>query len=262
MTSPDSSTPPPSDLLLAINGAEDRLQLALGRGGVLSLSQEWVVPGQAMQHLAPALCEAMARLGLELSELKGIACVRGPGSFTGLRLVLATALGLARAVGAPLAGIDYLPLLAAEPSLLAAGSVWVVTHARRGQVHIQGFAAPHADTEAPVPLSPPCAASLAEAAALIGAGPAPRQVLGSGVRRNAAFFESLAGQCRLLPPAFDHPRPQTLLACAARLEFGPQPVEPLYLRPSDAEENLDRIARDRGLDPDEARNRLERLTTS
>ncbi len=169
--------------LLVLNAAEGVLQLVLARlaegasspapgtsgsvspsGGAcgeepaIVTAQSWNVPSQGAELLAPALENALARLGLVPKNIRRIACVRGPGSFTGLRLVLATASGLARAAGAELAGLDYLPLLAVEAACLRSRCgvfhpvsdggkedgdstplYWVLTHARRNLVHMQGF---------------------------------------------------------------------------------------------------------------------------
>lgn len=50
--------------------------------------------------LLPAIDQLLAESGLEISEIQNIACVVGPGSFTGIRLGVTTANGLAFAVGA------------------------------------------------------------------------------------------------------------------------------------------------------------------
>lgn len=83
-------------------------------GGTLRLlcAHDWHAPSQGAELLAPALAHAFERLSIRPGDIGRIACVRGPGSFTGLRLVLATAAGLARTTGALQGGIDYLTLLA------------------------------------------------------------------------------------------------------------------------------------------------------
>jgi len=81
-------TTQPHDLTLVMAGAEERLQLVLGQPGPdgLSLlaSRQWTVPGQSVRFLMPGLKSVLDEFGLEPSVLERIACVRGPGSFTGL----------------------------------------------------------------------------------------------------------------------------------------------------------------------------------
>jgi phage terminase small subunit len=51
-----------------------------------------------------------------------------------------------------------------------------------------------------------------------------------------------------------------LLRAASLADFARSDVEPLYARPSDAEENIERIACTLGLDPAEARRQMAELT--
>ncbi|MGE4299227.1 MAG: tRNA (adenosine(37)-N6)-threonylcarbamoyltransferase complex dimerization subunit type 1 TsaB [Desulfovibrionaceae bacterium] len=282
MTSPVSSASAPRggadadarDHLLALNGAEERLQIVLGRVDApdavrLAAVQEWVVPGRAMQLLTPSLDHMLRGLGLAPGRIGRIACVRGPGSFTGLRLVLASALGLAKALDAPLAGIDNLPLLAqsAAPLLPERARLWCVTHARRAQVYVQGFDVCRGGGQADArPLGPPRALMQEDAASAITtntpAACGPPYLLGTGVRRNAAFFASALPQAVVLPDTADIPHTATLLAVAHAASYAAAPIVPLYLRGSDAEENLASIAAKQGIAPDEAKARLDALTAS
>ncbi|MGE4552892.1 MAG: tRNA (adenosine(37)-N6)-threonylcarbamoyltransferase complex dimerization subunit type 1 TsaB [Desulfovibrionaceae bacterium] len=264
MTSPASSPPDPG-LLLTIAGAEETLLLALGQADAagkpprLLTHRQWTAPGRFMTLLHPGLDEMLRELGRPAADVGRIACVAGPGSFTGLRITLAAAEGLALATGAATAGLDHLALLAREPAAQdashAGGTLAVVTHSRMRQVYVQAFRRPDA-----APLGPARPLSLDQAAAALAALPGPVAALGSGLRRNAEFFDALAAatpDLTLLPPDLDRPRPEALLAAAAEADFGPGPIEPVYLRPSDAEENLDAIARARGIDPARARADLD-----
>jgi len=245
-------------------GCEDRLQLALGEpgpeGALLLASREWTVPGQSVRFLLPGLDETLRGFGVGMEAVARIACVRGPGSFTGLRLVLAAAEGLAAGRGLPLAGLDYLPLLANGPAPADRGTLHVVTYARRGLVYVQSFA-----SRDRAPLCPVLALGLNDVPAHLDGMGETALLLGSGLRKNADFFAALAAErpgCTLLPPHFDAPSPQLLLDAACRAEYGADSIEPVYVRPSDAEENLPNIARQRGLDPDEAVRRLDELQRS
>ena len=281
--------------LLAINSAEGLLQLVLGKdspeGIQLVWSESLPAASQGAELLAPALVRGIESLGVTPAQIRRIACVAGPGSFTGLRLASATAAGLAAATGAQQAGLPLLPLLAASAAeatawafgvegteaaetfgsaetntetagVSAFGSAAstppvfaVLTHARRDLVHFQMFhwenGTPHALTEILV-LDP------ASAVARILAEQPQAYVLGSGVGRNPQAFEGQG--VRLLGPAFDHPSPAVLVRAADAAVFGPDPVVPLYVRPSDAEENLPVLAVALGLNPEEAATALRVLS--
>lgn len=295
-------------ITLALNAAESRVQAAALRDGETLFAQEWHVPSQGTELLAPALADAFERMRLSLADVRRIACVQGPGSFTGLRLVLSTAAGMARALGAEQAGLSYTQLLACGPLLPRGTVLWVLTHARRGLVHMQAFrmpgevldaagapgvapgAAPDiaAATPASLPqaLTPVQAATLDAAVARIvafrpdtgdsadkstapgyAADAAPAVCLmGSGATRNRTVLgqalSELLPQARFLPSRFDHPAPALLLPLAAAAAYGPDDVQPLYVRPCDAEENLPAMAAARGMDPEQARQQLARLTSA
>jgi len=74
----------------------------------------------------------------DLADLDSLAAARGPGSFTGVRVGLATINGLAWALGKPLFGCSTLAALAASCEIV--GSVVVMVDARRGEVFAARFA--------------------------------------------------------------------------------------------------------------------------
>lgn len=252
----------PGGLILAMAGSEERLQLVLGEPGPeaprLLASREWTVPGESVRFLVPGLKETLDGFGLDMQAIDRIACVRGPGSFTGLRLVLAAAQGLAAGCGARLGGIDYLPLLATGPASVTGGILHVLTHARRGLVYLQSFNLPSLREARPL-----ASLSLAEAVEAMDAISDQALLLGSALRKNSDFFSELTAQrpgYTLLAPRWDNPSPQALLEAALQAEYGDGPIEPVYVRATDAEDNLPHIARKRGIDPDKARQRLDELT--
>ena len=254
-------TRPIKDLLLVMAGAEERLQVVLGQPGpdgpTLLASRQWTVPGQSVRFLAPGIKAVLNEFGVDSTVIERIACVRGPGSFTGLRLVLAAAEGLAAGLGVPLAGLDYLPLLAAGPGPLSHGPLHVLTYARRGLVYSQSFDAPSMEEIAQL-----ASLTLDEAAGRIADLGDSGMLLGTGLRRNQTFFADLADTHPgyvLLDETWDNPAPEALLKTAERAEFSHASIDPIYVRPSDAEDNLEQIARKRGLDPVEAQRRLDEL---
>ncbi|BBD08634.1 tRNA (adenosine(37)-N6)-threonylcarbamoyltransferase complex dimerization subunit type 1 TsaB [Desulfovibrio ferrophilus] len=242
---------------LVLNGSEQRLQLVLAEDGELLASQELTVAGSSMQHLVPALQSLLDRLGLTTANLTGIACVRGPGSFTGLRMILATALGLSRAADIPMAGLEYLPLIAAGPAPLLEGTLAVITHSRSRQVYVQAFSVPEGKA-----LGNPQPLPLDQAVAAINTLPAPVSAVGSGLRNNLEFFQEALPSLRILGEGFDHPLLHVLAGAAAHASYTTTPLEPMYLRASDAEDNLPGIAAGRGIGPEEALRRLATATSA
>jgi len=169
------------------------------------------------ERLAPMAQRVMAEAGLPFTRLERIGVTVGPGSFTGLRVGLAFAKGLASALGVPLAGVGALEALAAE----AEGLVFAAVDARRDQVYLQAF-------EAGRPLMAPDALDLGTAAARVAevAGGRPLTLVGSG----APLLASFAPHARLLTPEGCDARQVARLA-AARDPVAPRP---LYLRAPDA----------------------------
>ncbi|WP_050796761.1 tRNA (adenosine(37)-N6)-threonylcarbamoyltransferase complex dimerization subunit type 1 TsaB, partial [Brevundimonas diminuta] len=110
----------------------------------------------------------------------------GPGSFTGLRVGLAFALGLGAALDRPVVGVSTLDALAA--SVPAKGMVAAVIDARRGQVYARLFrdGAPLGEAEA-LPLE------TARDRILAAAGDARSTLIGSGAALLAETFPELAG---------------------------------------------------------------------
>ena len=124
-------------MILAIDTATSTVGLALHDGATVLSEHSWLSREHHTVELAPEVALAFRRIGIEAKDLTGVAVARGPGSYTGLRIGMALAKGIAMAHGLPLIGVPTLDILAAarpeqpEPMLcvLQAGrgriaSVW------------------------------------------------------------------------------------------------------------------------------------------
>ncbi len=248
---------------LVLNGTESRLQMTLFDETGLLCHQEYDVFGRAAAILTPALKEILSRFDIEPINLSGVAVAHGPGSFTGLRVVLATACGMCQTLHIPMAGLPSLDLLAYAPGQLLRGRLAVFAHSRRRQVYAQCFALvdPNENTSPAQSLGDPQPLLLDDLPAWVKEMQ-PDCAVGSGIRVNQSFFQTTFPDMTLLAPSFDVPSPDALMNAARRAQYGNEPVAPVYLRLSDAEENLDSIAQKIGMDPREAQQRLDHLKSN
>ena len=151
----------------------------------------------------------LATAGAAQGDLDALVVGTGPGSFTGTRIGLAFARGLALALDLPGAGVSTLDALAS-----AHEGAFALVDARRGEVFVAG---PHASSPDDLALPP------------------GTLCIGSGAIRYRSTFERL--EC-LVPPDDDPVHvPHARLHAAFASAFGPvDGIEPLYVRAPDAEE--------------------------
>jgi tRNA threonylcarbamoyladenosine biosynthesis protein TsaB len=100
-------------MLLAIDTATRWVGLALHDGAAVVAESGWQCFNTHTIELTPAVHEMLMRAGLEAADLNGIAVAIGPGSYTGLRVGLALAKGLALANQIALIGVPTLDIVAA-----------------------------------------------------------------------------------------------------------------------------------------------------
>jgi tRNA threonylcarbamoyladenosine biosynthesis protein TsaB len=206
-------------IVLALDTALGACSAAVTRDGrVLAQHGEPMLRGH-QERLAMLVQATVAETGLDFAEIDRFAATVGPGSFTGLRVGLAFAKGLALAVGRPCIGIGTLEALAA--SAPGAGLTVAVIDAKRGQVYLQAFADGR-------PIMAPDSLALDVAAARLvelGAGRAI-DIVGPG----ATLLDGVLSGARILAIAAPDP-----VAIARLAESRPvTPARPLYLRAPDA----------------------------
>lgn len=133
----DASLPPRSGWLLAIDTSSDRAGLALFDGEALH-ECAWPADRRQTTEVPPRIADLLERAGLTPADLGGVAVAIGPGTFTGLRVGLSLAKGLAMASDLPIAGVPTLEATAL-PWVRAGQPVVAVLPAGRGRLVWQRF---------------------------------------------------------------------------------------------------------------------------
>lgn len=200
-----------------------------------------------VESLTPAMEHLLGQVGLRPGDLDAVAVDLGPGLFTGLRVGIASAKGLAQALGIGVVGLSSVEILVRAATQRGhRGLVLAAVDARRGEV----FAAVHDVGGAPGGAAQQISTALFTPAdlarALAAFGGAPITACGDGVQRYAAVLGAVDGVSCLLD-ALAFPPPLTLLTLAEELvRAGQEPLEPglvvpLYLREADATSNFAQI---------------------
>ena len=222
----DTATPTPVLALCGDDGPIAELWLGQTPGGGRRVLE-------AAHHL-------FGSAGVAVTDVDEIVVGVGPGGFTGIRIGMATAMGLGQALGIPVHGASSLEALAVGGVLVREGDevVAAVIDARRREVfaavYREGPDGALTEVIAPAAWAPAdfaAAASAAGSAVLVGDG--------------AVLVPAAEG---LRVAAGDAPHRISALALMHRVRTaGPLPVHPAYLRLPDAEENrLKRIAEGAG----------------
>ncbi len=229
-------------LILCIDTATVQVGCAIGAHEGVLASFSVARRRRHVETLVPAIEFTCRQAGVELDDLGAIAVDVGPGLFSGLRVGVATAKGLAHALRLPVVGVSSLDLLA-FPARHSNRLIVPVIDARRGELYyafyrqvpggVQRLSAYQLGT--PDDLTSELVAR-GEDVLIVGDGPLryPDEV-GKGVHSEfggaSALYPSATALAELA-----HPR-------AMREEFvSASELEPLYLRKSDAEINWDASA--------------------
>jgi tRNA threonylcarbamoyladenosine biosynthesis protein TsaB len=219
--------------------------LALGDGRVLSRRHD-PGPGERPGHQELLLGYAVALLeeaGVGFPELDRIAVGVGPGTFTGLRIGVATARALAAAQEVPLVPVSTLHALAADAALDAADEpapgerpLLAVLDARRGEAFAAAWPAGEAADPGATPLLAPAVLSPDALAAAVAELPAAPLAVGDGALR----FRQQLQAAGAVVPADGSPLHRVDAVAHCRLGAALEPVArdevvPTYLRLPDAE---------------------------
>jgi tRNA threonylcarbamoyladenosine biosynthesis protein TsaB len=190
---------------------------------------------EARRHardLVPAAAELLTARHWQPKDLDFVVVSRGPGSYTGLRVGMISAKTFAYATGCKLLAIDTFAAIASQAPP-EASQVEVLADAQQEKIYVQGFA--RVETGAWAPVSP---LRIQSFASWLEERDPTAWVTGPGLR---LFRGRLASEARVVPAEAWDPEAQSLLKIAlARYQAGERDdlwlLEPLYLRPSAAEE--------------------------
>ncbi len=232
-------------LVLSLDTTTPKASCAVARDGVVINEEPIDTSRQLALQLPGALRDILDLSAIALEEIDAFAVATGPGSFTGLRIGIATMQGLAFGQGKPLIGVSGLTALRAVASPAFLGSriaTWV--DAWRGDVYSSLFEDGREVGE-PVVAKP---ADLLDALAQGTAAAYTNDItfIGDGADTYRELIASRLGHtARLADPA--SPLLAAVIAMLATIEYknGHRPpahaIRPLYVRRTDAELARDRI---------------------
>ena len=182
-------------LILSFESSAKAASVALVRDGQL-VSQS--TQCSALTHsrtLLPMAEDMLKNTELTLKDVDLLAVAHGPGSFTGIRIGVATVKGLAWGAQKPCVGVSTLEAMAWH-GVAAGGIVCPVMDARRSQVYNALF---EIRDNRPVRLCPDRPIALEELLPELRSLPAPVFLVGDGAALTAAFLEKAGLPCRMAP---------------------------------------------------------------
>jgi tRNA threonylcarbamoyladenosine biosynthesis protein TsaB len=218
-------------------GACSAAALRAGDGPVrvLHLREQMMERGHA-EAVMPMVAEVMQEAGLDFADLDLIAATTGPGSFTGVRIAIAAARGLALVTRAKLYGTDSLTVMARAAfasGVTQSAPFAVAVDARRGMLYLGLYDETGRKLDGPLLIAPGDAALLP---------PMLKVAVGSGA---ALLAEAAARRGKRIEPAMPELQPSAGVLAEIAHEAGETVavLRPLYLRPPDAKPQAQTVAR-------------------
>lgn len=224
-------------ILLTIQTASPAGSLGISDGERLLAELNLDIRRTPTDWLLQSIEDLLGKADLEKRDLDAICVVRGPGSFTGLRVGLATAKGLSLAGNIPLLGISSLQCLAMQLPFTNL-PVCVMLDARKQEVYTASYnweaGFPHPVDEERVLKPEILLADLSGETLFVGNG---------ALVYRSLIVRQLAGRAHFAPSFLNMPRAGAaaalgLLEWQAGHLFSSHELMPTYLRPSDAELNF------------------------
>ena len=213
--------------ILALDTSTEACSVACWRWGEV-FAQKYAHLGHGhAEALVPMVASVMAESGLCYDQLDAIAVTIGPGTFTGLRVGLAAARGLALASSKPMIGVTTLEAIA-HAAQFDERSVLAVLDARRGQLYAQAF------DPMLMPIGPPSALPLQDIQSLRPAGPYVVAGTGAALARPHLLDSTTPEGDVMFDSGDGFPRAVVVARIASAREPLPlTTIRPLYLRAPD-----------------------------
>ena len=222
--------------ILALEASDKAVSAAVSENGRILASGYQDTGLTHSRTLMPIVEHILKNTDLKLSDMDAIAVAVGPGSFTGIRIGVSAAKGLAFSVDKPAVGVSTLAAMARNAAF-ADGLIVCAMDARRSQVYNANFSA---ENGVLTRLTPDRAVSLDELAEEIRNDPRPITLVGDGAHLAYARFTEQGIPCRMAPP---HLIMQNAMSVALEAEalaaqgklVSAQELEAFYLRPPQAD---------------------------
>jgi tRNA threonylcarbamoyladenosine biosynthesis protein TsaB len=221
-------------LVLGLETSTRRGSVALVESGVL-LAEAWHDELNAHVERLPGLIdEVFARAQRERAQLGRVAVGRGPGAFTGLRVGLALAQGIAAGLGIPAVGIGSLRARAAAVPQALTGRRWIVLDARRGDVFLACYGGDGAELVHPLVLArEQLPSALDKHRGELGIATTADWLIGPSARELADLAKVVRGYSGYESEATSFPSAGTIARIASHINEN-DPPSPEYLRDADA----------------------------
>ncbi|MCR1898902.1 tRNA (adenosine(37)-N6)-threonylcarbamoyltransferase complex dimerization subunit type 1 TsaB [Irregularibacter muris] len=192
------------------------------------------------EKLMPIIQNLLEEVEVEIKEIDAFGVCIGPGSFTGLRIGMATAKALAQVADKPMVGISTLEALAYNLPF-SQGSICPILDAQRNQIYTGLYQWKNKEL---IALEKDQAIGAEEWIEKLKDREKPIILVGDGVAKFGALFqENLQGKIMIAPPPVRMPRASSIGSLALqRVQEGKaqhfKDISPQYLRKSQAEQNL------------------------
>jgi len=214
---------------LALDTSTATAGVALSDQGRLLVEATWNVGLDHTRDVMPMVAQVLEKGGCRAGELGAIVVAVGPGTFSGLRVGVSTAKGLATALSIPLVGVNTMAV-EAYPHAWSVLPLCPVMDAGRGEVALGYY---RGVDGLPVEVEPPIVGSIEEACRRVNE---PTLFCGEYAGMVGGRIHEMLGDRALMPPLGALPRRSSCLAAVGwtRLAHGqdndPAAVQPIYVR--------------------------------